>query len=77
MECAALKFSACGYSGKSAVAEYIVERLKNEKEYFRKDFLQKIVERIIVKADGEIAVRFIGGIEVSENDLGGANASAS
>ncbi len=77
LECAALKFSACGYSGKSAVAEYIVERLKNEKDYLKKDFLQKIIERIIVKADGGIAVRFIGGMEVTENDLGGANASAS
>lgn len=77
LECAAVKFSACSYNGKSAVAEYIAERLKNEKEYLRKDFLQKIVERIIVNADGGIAVRFIGGIELSENDFGGANASAS
>ena len=77
MECASLKFAACRYNSKNTVAEYIAEQLTQEQEYLQKGFLRKIIERIIVKADGNIVVRFIGGVEVSENDIGDNYGSAS
>ena len=77
MECASLKFAACSYNGKNAVGEYITEQLLQESEYLQKNFLQKIIERIIVKADGKITVRFMCGIEICESDFGGNNGSAS
>ena len=77
MECASLKFAACRYNSKNTVAEYIAEQLTQEQEYLQKGFLRKIIERIIVKADGNIVVRFIGGVEGSENGIGGNCGSAS
>ena len=77
MECASLKFAACSYNGKNAVGEYITEQLLQESEYLQKNFLQKIIERIIVKANGKITVRFMCGIEICESDFGGNNGSAS
>lgn len=77
MECAALKFSACTYNANSTMIDYIVQQLSQEQEYLRKGFLQKIIERIIVYKDGTLAVRFLGGIEVSESEIGGLCGSAS
>ncbi len=77
MECASLKFAACSYNGKNAVGEYITEQLLQESEYLQKNFLRKIIERIIVKANGKITVRFMCGIEICESDFGGNNGSAS
>lgn len=77
MECASLKFSACNYNSKDTVAEYISARLKQTQDYLQKDFLQKVIERIIVKADGKIAARFIGGVEVAESYIGDSCGSAS
>lgn len=73
MECASLKFAACSYNGKNAVGEYITEQLLQESEYLQKNFLRKIIERIIVKADGKITMRFMCGIEICESDFGGNN----
>ncbi len=77
MECASLKFSACSYNSKNTATEFIVVQLTQEREYLRKDFLRKIIEKIIVKADGKIIVRFIGGVEVSDSEIGGNCGSAS
>lgn len=70
MECASLKFSACSCNSKNTTVKYIAEQLMQEQEYLQKDFLRKIVEKIIIRADGVITVRFIGGIEISEDDMG-------
>lgn len=77
MECASLKFAACSYNSKNTAAEFIVGQLMQEQEYLQKDFLRKIIEKIIVKADGKIIVRFIGGVEVSDGEVGGNCGSAS
>lgn len=77
MECASLKFSACSYNSKNTATEFIVGQLTQEQEYLQKDFLRKIIEKIIVKADGKIIVRFIGGVEVSDSEIGGNCGSAS
>lgn len=77
MECASVKFSACRYNANGTIASYISEQLSQEQEYLQKDFLRKIVEKIIVKSNGSMTIRFIGGIEVSEDDIGEKNGSAS
>lgn len=77
MDCASLKFAACSYNSKNTAAEFIVGQLTQEREYLQKDFLRKIIEKIIVKADGKIVVRFIGGVEVSDSEIGGNCGSAS
>ncbi len=77
MECASVKFSVCRYNANATIASYISEQLLQEQEYLQKNFLRKIVEKIIVKSNGAMTIRFIGGIEISEGDIGAKNGSAS
>lgn len=77
MECAALKFSACVYNANGTIAKNIVEQLQKEQEYLSKDFLRKVIEKVIINNNGTLTIRFIGGIEVSESDMGEHYGSAS
>lgn len=77
MECASLKFSACTYNANDTIAAFIAEQLTKEQEYLSKEFLRKIIERIIVHKDGMLTVRFLGGIEISETEIGGLCGNAS
>ena len=77
MECAAVKFSACRYNANATITSFISEQLSKEQEYLRKDFLRKIIDKITVNIDGDMTIRFIGGIEVNESDIGEKNGSAS
>ena len=77
MECASLKFSACTYNPNDTIAAFIGEQLSKKQEYASKEFLRKIIERINVHKDGTITVRFLGGIDVSETEIGGLCGSAS
>lgn len=77
MECAALKFSTCVYNANGTIATHIVEQVLKEQEYLSKDFLRRIIEKIIIDKDGILTIRFIGGIEVSESKLEEQYGSAS
>lgn len=77
MSCAAVKFTACKYNANSTIVTYITGQLANEQDYLQKDFLRKIVERIIVNNDGTISICFIGGIVVSDVSTGDIYGSAS
>ncbi len=77
MECASLKFSACTYNANDTIAAFIAEQLSKEQEYASKEFLRKIIERINVHKDGMLTIRFLGGIEISETEIGGLSGSAS
>jgi hypothetical protein len=77
MECASLKFSACTYNANDTIANYIVEQLSQAQEHLSREFLRKTIERIIVRNDGTITVRFLGGIEVNETEIGGMCGNAS
>ncbi len=77
MECATIKFSACKFNANAKLATFITKQLANAQEYLQKDFLRKIIERIIVNYDGSISLRFMGGIVVSEADMGEGYGNAS
>ncbi len=69
MKCAALKFSACVYNANGTIAAYIAEQLANGTEYLQKEFLQKIIERLVIHKNGMLTIRFVGGVEVSESEM--------
>lgn len=77
MSCATVKFTACKYNANSTITAFITEQLANEQDYLQKDFLRKIVEKIIVNHDGTISIRFIGSIVVSDVSVGEKYGSAS
>ena len=77
MSCATVKFTACKYNANSTITAFITEQLANEQDYLQKDFLRKIVEKIIVNHDGTISIRFIGSIMVSDVSVGEKYGSAS
>lgn len=72
-----MKFSACTYNADDTIAAFIAEQLSKEQEYASKEFLRKIIERINVHKDGMLTIRFLGGIEISETEIGGLSGSAS